>query len=692
MSNFPISDNFKNRKVKVFFKEEIEPHEILLDKLAKAREEELGISEKKSEVPLLQKIFQKLLIFSLFLALLLFARTFQFQVLEHRELTALVERNRYALKAIQAERGVIYDRNLKQLVFNRSRFDLVLERANFPQKEKERKKVLKEVSQILELNLEDLERKIAEFAELRSSSKSETGDEAKPQRPSHTLRSARASEASQVLIAQNLDHQTLIILKTRAAKLPGFQIINTPIRKYREGRKFGHIIGYTGRVGPEELRKQPQFYSPTDYVGRAGLEKVYEEVLRRTPGRMKIKRDAVGRIISKEIIQLPQPGRSLVLSLDSELQKKTREVLERQRQALDARGGAAVALDPRTGEVLTLVSLPDFDNNLFQKGADPEKLQELLEDPFKLTPLFNRAISGRGYLTGSTIKPLIALAALEEEIISPEKQIFSGGFIAVPDRYNPGQVFIFRDWRVHGWTDMKKAIAQSVNIYFYAIGGGYGGQVGLGSTRIRSYLELFGWGRPSGIDLPNEGAGLVPCPEWKREFFKRREDQIWHLGNTYLLSIGQEFVSATPLQVSLAISAIANGGKLFQPQLVKSIVDVSGGSLEIVEEIEPKIIREDFINPKNLQVIREGMRQTVTQGTARGWLNLLPVASAAKTGSAQTGRFDKEGNELLHNWITVFAPYEDPEIVLTVMLEDVPGTMAGPLPVVKEILEWYFTR
>jgi len=662
MSNFPISDNFKNRKVKVFFKEEIEPHEILLDKLAKAREEEIGISEKKSEVPLLQKIFQKLLIFSLFLALLLFARTFQFQVSEHRELTALVERNRYALKAIQAERGVIYDRNLKQLVFNRSRFDLVLERANFPQKEEERKKVLKEVSQILELNLEDLERKIAE------------------------------SEKLQVLIAQNLDHQTLIILKTRAAELPGFQIINTPIREYREGRKFSHIIGYTGRVGPEELRKQPQFYSPTDYLGQAGLEKVYEEVLRRTPGRMKIKRDAVGRVISEEIIQLPQPGRSLVLSLDSELQKKTREVLERQRQALGARGGAAVALDPRTGGVLALVSLPDFDNNLFQRGADLKKLQELLEDPFKLTPLFNRAISGQGYLTGSTIKPLIALAALEEEIISPEKQIFGGGFIAIPDRYNPGRVFIFRDWRVHGWTDMRKAIAQSVNIYFYAIGGGYGGQVGLGPTRIRSYLELFGWGRPTGIDLPNEGAGLVPCPEWKREFFKRREDQIWHLGNTYLLSIGQEFVSATPLQVSLAISAIANGGKLFQPQLVKSIVDVSGGSLEIIEEIEPKIIKEVFIDPKNLQVIREGMRQTVTQGTARGWLNLLPVASAAKTGSAQTGRFDKEGNELLHNWITVFAPYEDPEIILTVMLEDVPGTMAGPLPVAKEILNWYFTQ
>jgi len=649
----PFSNEFKNWKVKRP-PLDIEPHEILLDKLAKRKEEELGISEKKFETPLLKIILPGLLIFSLLLILLLFAKTFQLQILEQKKLTALAEGNKYILKTIQAERGVIYDRNLKQLVFNQPSFDLILEKADFPKLAKEQNKVLKEVSQILKQNPEDLKKKIAE------------------------------SEALQVLIAENLDHQTLIILETKAAELPGFQIVNNPVREYREGENFSHLIGYTGKIRSEELESQPQFYSLTDYVGRDGLENSYEEVLRKNPGKMRIERDALGNVISKEIIQLPESGKSLVLWLDSDLQKKIREVLEKQRQAFGARGAAAVALDPKTGGVLALVSLPDFDNNLFQKGADPEKLQELLEDPFKLRPLFNRAISGRGYLVGSTIKPLIASAALEEKIISPEKFIYARGFIEVPDQYHPEKVYIYRDWKVHGWTDLRKAIAQSVNVYFYTIGGGYEEQEGLGPTRIKSYLELFGWGEKTGIDLPNEGLGLVPSPEWKKAYFEKKEDQIWYDGNTYYLSIGQEYVLATPLQLSVSIAAIANGGKLFQPRVVKSIVDT--------EEIEPKIIRENFIDSKNLQVVREGMRQTVTQGTAAGYLNLLEVSSAAKTGSAQTGKFDKYGNELLHNWVTVFAPYEDPEIVLTIMLEDVPGVMAAALPVAKEILEWHFTK
>jgi penicillin-binding protein 2 len=661
MFKFFQFSEFKNLKIKKS-PPDIEPHEVLLDKLAKRKEEELGISEKKLETPLLRTILQELLIFSLLFLLLLFARAFQLQVLEQKNLATLAEGNKYILKAIEAERGVIYDRNLNQLVFNQPSFDLVLEKANLPKLEKEKNEVLKEISRILKQNLEDLEKKIAE------------------------------SETPQVLIAENLDQQSLIILETKIAELSGFQIVNNPKREYREGENFSHLIGYTGKIQPEELKDKAQFYSLTDYVGRDGLEKSYEEVLRKIPGKLRIERDALGKVISKEIIQLPKSGKSLVLWLDSDLQKKIREVLEKQRQKYGTKGAAAVALDPKTGGVLALVSLPDFDNNLFQKGADPEKLQELLEDPFKLRALFNRAISGQGYLTGSVIKPLIASAALEEKIISPEKLIYAGGRIEVPDQYNPGKVYIFRDWKVHGWTDLKKAIAQSVNVYFYIIGGGYKGKEGLGPTRIKKYLELFGWGKKTGIDLPNEGEGFIPSPEWKKTYFEKKEDQIWYDGNTYYLSIGQEYICATPLQVSLSISVIANGGKLFQPQVVKSIVDTLPDSSKVIEEIQPKIIRENFINPKNLQVVREGMRQTVTQGTASSWLNSLSVTSAAKTGSAQTGKFDKYGNELFHNWVTVFAPYEDPEIVLTIFLEEVPGVMAASLSVAKEILEWYFSK
>ena len=657
MFKFPFSNQLKNRKIKRSSLD-IEPHEILLDKLAKRKEEELGISEKKFETPLLKTILQGLLIFSFFLFLLLFAKTFQLQIIEGKNFSALAERNKYILRQIQAERGVIYDQNLEQLVFNRSSFDLVLEKENFLQSG-EKTKILKEVSQILKLNLEDLEEKIFE------------------------------SENSQVLISENLDHKNLIIFETKitSGELPGFRIINNPIREYKEGENFSHLIGYTGKIWPEELKKEPQFYSISDYVGRDGLEKSYEEILRKNPGKIRIERDALGKVISKEIIQFPRSGESLVLWLDSDLQRKIKTELEKKLKELGTKKAAAVAMDPKTGGILALVSLPSFDNNLFQKGADSKALQKLLEDP--LHPLFNRAISGQ-YLIGSTIKPLIALAALEEKIISPGKKINCQGLIEVSHRYQPEKTTLFRDWTTHGWVDLRKAIAESCNVYFYTIGGGYKDQEGLGPSKIKKYLQLFGWGEKPKIDLPipEWTTGLVPDPEWK----KKEKGESWWDGDTYHLSIGQGYILVSPLQVATAFSAIANGGKLFQPQIVQKIVD---SQKNLIEEIEPKIIAQNFIDPKNLQIVREGMRWAVSgenspQASAV-LLNNLPVLVAAKTGTAQVFR---RGCQNCYNiWITVFAPYENPEIVLTIMIEDVkglPGLVA--VPVAKEILNWYFTK
>ena len=266
MFGFPLSYKFKNQD-KNGSHIDIEPHEILLDKLAKKKDEELGVSEKKLEVPLLKIILQTLLIFSLLLIILLFAKTFQLQILDHKNLLALAEGNKYVLRQIQAERGVIYDRNMEQLVFNQPSFDLILDKSKLPSSDEERTKVLKEVSQVLALDYEDLEKKIDE------------------------------SETLQISIAENLDHKTLVILETKLAEgLPGFQIINNPVRGYREGKNFSHLIGYTGRIQSEELKKEPQFYSITDYVGRLGIESSYEEILRKNPGQMRIKKDALGNI------------------------------------------------------------------------------------------------------------------------------------------------------------------------------------------------------------------------------------------------------------------------------------------------------------------------------------------------------------------------------------------------------------
>lgn len=642
------SKNFEDIKLEDEMNSEfIEPHEILLDSLAKKREQELGISEKKLEVLLLRKILQGFYIVSIFLILVLLAKTFQLQIVEGKNFSVLAERNKFIISQIQAERGVIYDKNLNQLVFNQLSFDLICQKDDLPQSDTDKERVIKEVSDIVK---RDLKKEIEE------------------------------STSTQILISENLDHQSLILLQTKIKELPGFFVKDNVIREYKDGETFSHIIGYTNKIKSEEIEKAPDFYSVSDYVGRTGIENFYEEVLRKNPGKLRIERDAQGNIISQEIVSLPESGESLVLWLDSDLQKKIKEELEKELQIVGAKRAVGVALDPKTGGVLSLVSLPDFDNNLFQKGADPEALSELLKDTSGLNPLFNRAISGK-YLTGSTIKPLIASAALEENIISPEKKLDCEGKIVIPNIWDPASPTIKKDWTIHGWTDLRKALAESCNVYFYTVGGGYENQKGLGPTKIKEYLELFGWNQKTAIDLPGEEEGFIPDKEWKKKVW----GNDWWDGDTYNLSIGQGFLQITPMEVINSFAAIANGGTLYKPKVVKDIID---SDKKIVEEFKPEIIRQNFIDPGNLQIVREGMRQAVTgQNSSQASaviLNSLPVSVAAKTGTAELG-----GNSY-NNWITVFAPYDNPQIVLTLMIENVKGVQAAVLPVAKAVLEWYF--
>lgn len=650
MFEFRLSRDLKNKKVKLRFKEDIEPQEVLLDNLAQKKEEELGIPERKFETPLSKNILKKLLIFIFFLTFLLFARTLQLQLIEGKNFSTLSEENKFKVYQIRAERGVIYDKYGNQLVWNKPSFDLILDKRNLPESEEEKTKILKEVSGILKKDTEEIKKKIEE------------------------------SEPPQILISENLDYLTLILLETKIKELPGFQIQNNTKREYKEGPDFAHLIGYTGKIKSEELKLAPEYYSIFDWVGRSGIEKSFEETLRKNPGKLLVERDALGNLKSQEIVSLPESGKSLVLWSDSQLQKKIKEELEKTLINIGSKSAVAVALDPKTGGVLSLVSLPSFDNNLFQIGADSKTIQNVLTDPKQ--PLFNRVISGK-YLIGSTIKPLIASAALEEKLISPQKKINCQGEIVIPNPWDPTLPTIKKDWTIHGLTDLRKAIAESCNVYFYTVGGGFGDQEGLGVNKIKKYLQLFGWEEKTGIDLPGEAEGFLPDKEWKKETLK----EAWVDGDTYNFSIGQGFLGITPLEVVVAFSAIANRGKLLQPLVVQKIID---GEKNVIEEFEPKIIREDFITTSTLQIVREGMRQAVTginspQASAV-LLNSLPVSAAAKTGTAELGK------DYYHNWVTVFAPYDDPQIVLTVMIENVKGVQAAALPIAKSVLEWYFTN
>lgn len=632
MFEFLSSIKFRNRRIGRRPHKDIEPQEIFLDQLAKKKEAELGIRERKLEVPVSRKILKGILFSIIVFLFVLFAKTFQFQVLENEKYSVLANENKFIFHSIKAERGVIYDSQGEQIVFNQPSFDLILDKDKLPEDESERMRILEEVSEIIDQDYHEFENK--------------------------------------TLVVKNLDHQTLILLETRIAQFPGFQIERSSIRYYKEGSSFAHLIGYTGKESDEE------------YVGRDGLEKSYEEILRKNPGKIRIERDVYGNLLSKEIVSLPESGKSLVLWLDSGLEKKIEQALHNIFKSTGAEKAVGVALNPKTGGVMALVSLPAYDNNLFNKGSDQQALGDLLIDPQQ--PLFNRAVSGL-YPTGSTIKPLIASAVLEEGIISPLKKINDyQGKIIIPNRYDPEASTEKLDWRIHGWTDMRKAIAESCNVYFYTVGGGYKDQEGLGPSRIKKYLELFGWGKETGIDLPAEANGLIPFPDWKKEVKKEN----WWDGDTYNLSIGQGDIKVTPLQVAVAFVAMANKGTLYKPKVVKEIVD---SEKNLIEEIRPEILRENFINLENLEIVRQGMRMAVTgEGSPHAssvLLNSLPVSAAAKTGTAQTSR-----PNYYHNWITVFAPYDDPQIVLTIMIENVKELQAAALPVAKEVLQWYFTR
>lgn len=638
----------RNRKIKLKIAKEIEPQEIFLDELARKKEEEFGVSEKKIEVPLAKKNLYVFFGFFIILAFIFWAKSFQLQILRNEEFSLLADRNRMRLYPVAAERGIIYDRDFKRLVFNSPSFDLIYDKEDFSVQDDENLKIQKtkameEISRITQEDFEQLEKRIQE------------------------------SESAILVVSENLKQDDLIAIEAKINDLPGFRIEKKTMRNYAGGETFAHILGYTGKITKDELRNSEDYY-PTDYTGKTGLEKFYENALKGEPGFVTVEKNALGMKLSEKTSAEPAPGKNLILWIDGSFQEKIETELKKVLKNIGAKKAAAVAMNPNTGGVLALVTVPSYDPNLFSRGISREEFSQIKDNPLK--PLFNRAVSGIGYPTGSTIKPLIAAAALEEKIISPETEINDDiGKIVISNPYYPEyglEQYEYHDWKIHGRTNLRKALAESCNVYFYTIGGGYGNIKGLGAEKIKYWLKQFGWGEKTGIDLPEEGKGILP-----------EIGDKWTLGNTYHFSIGQGPFSITPLQVASAFLAIANKGTIWKPKIVQKI---TAGDGETAVNIEPEILYDNFISEESMEIVRQGMRQAVTSGSAV-LLNSLPVKAAAKTGTAQSS---KPG--LYYNWVTVFAPYENPEIVLTLVIEDVPEDTLAALPVTKGVLEWYFSK
>ncbi|GMX58829.1 MAG: penicillin-binding protein 2 [Candidatus Microsyncoccus archaeolyticus] len=601
---------------------EIETDDIFLDALAKKQ----GTGYEKIETALSQRNFTILFVFFSFVILLLLSISFYFQVVQHSFYGEKANKNKFAFKELDAQRGIIYDRNMTQLVSNVQSFDLVCNTLNFSEDEGEKNKEIIEIAKILNISFEELEKTIEE-----------------------------KKEKGEFVISYDLEKEKVIVFKARESEFSAFSIKKNQKREYVDGNMFSNIIGYVNR---------------SEEKGKSGVEEYYEEYLKEIGGIVERERDVYGNIIKEELIKESESGNNVILNIDMDLQKKTAEVLDLIIKDTGAKSGSVVAMNPNTGEILTMITLPSYDNNIFSKNISSEEFNKLLNDPN--ISFLNRSIAGE-YPIGSTIKPIIAAAALKEGVIGPEDSIYCEGGIKLKDGT------IKNDWRSHGYTDLNKAIAESCDVYFYTIGGGYGNIKGLGIERIVEYLEVFGLGEKTGIDLEGESAGFIPTPEWKKE----RLGTIWYPGDTYNISIGQGYLKATPLQLAVFTSAIANGGKLIKPQIVKKVIDENNN---VIEEFPTQVIKENIIEDNILKEVREAMRETITSpyGTAHS-LSYYNFTSAGKTGTAETSK-----KASYHSLMVAFAPYENPEIVVSAIIENVAYEKLYINVIVRQVLDYYF--
>jgi len=589
----------------------------------------------------------------------LVGQLFQLQIVQGARNQALADGNRIRQTVMRAPRGAVYDRDNRLLARNVANFDLVAVPARLPTKAPERAVVYTLLASILKQTPEELQKMIE--------------------------KDGRLSPAT-VLVKGDVDRDTALQLDERRSDMPGISLDTNPVREYLDNGLLAHFLGYTGRVSPEDLKSHPT-YQQTDFVGKLALERAYEADLRGTDGAEQSEVDATGKPIKVLASKDAIPGNAVHLSLDFGLQKVFAENLAKQVQASGSGRGAGIALNPKTGKILAAVNIPSYDTNLFSRGIKQAEYQTLVNDPNK--PLFNKVTSG-GYPLASTVKPFVSAAALQEGIISTATTIEDKGKIDVPNIYDPSIVYTFKGWKPEGLgvVNVFRAISMSSDIFFYYIGGGYQGFRGLGVTKLLKYYQAFGFGQKTGLDIGDESAGSLPNPDKK----KAQTGDAWTTGETYNISIGQGNIMASPLQLAVAVAAVANNGTLYKPQLVDKIVDPSG---QTVREIKPVVASSLNVKPEYLEIVRQAMRQTMLEGTGCCSTNReVPVAVSGKTGTAETSSegFDgKNPRTRPHAWFEAFAPSDNPEIVIVALVENSGEGAEFALPAVRDTLKWYFT-
>jgi penicillin-binding protein 2 len=479
-----------------------------------------------------------------------------------------------------------------------------------------------------------------------------------------------------VRLKTDVDFQT--VSRIEESRLPGVVIEVEPIRNYLYGNIGSHIYGYVGEINQQELQSlKDKGYRPGDLVGKMGLEKELEPYLKGKDGGQQVEVTSTGKPIKVLGEEPPVPGDTVYLTIDARLQQVAENALQEQLIKLqtdkvhpfpNAKKGAVVVLNVKTGEVLAMASIPDFDPNMFARGITQKEWQSIVNNP--LRPMVNTAISGT-YPPGSVFKMVTATAALEKKVTTESEYIYDTGVywtIAPKKDWKPGG---------HGSVNIVKALAQSCNIFFYEMGRR------LGIDNIENYARMYGLGKLTGIELPGEKAGTVAGRDYKTNTFKRPEDKIWYPAETLDAAIGQGYHSYTPLQIADYVAAVANNGYWMKPHIIKSIVDANG---KVVLEKKPEVAGKLDVSAKTFEIIKKGMKGVVSPGgTAYSVFADLPISLAGKTGTAQW-----DTTKTPHGWFVAFAPFDDPEIAVAVFIEQAGSGGSTGGPVAKAILEEYF--
>lgn len=429
---------------------------------------------------------------------------------------------------------------------------------------------------------------------------------------------------------------------TKSSSTEKVSIDDIPMRVYTESEGFSHLLGYVSYP----KRDSSGVFWQDEYVGKDGVEKQYQTLLQGVKGERIIAINALHQVEAENVVIYPAHGANITLSIDKGVQEKLYQGIEALAKKASFSSGAGVIMDVSTGEILAITSYPEYNNNMMTNAKSKEENKQVGEDLLdKRRKFLNRAVGGL-FTPGSTVKTFVALAALMEGVITPEQNIYSSGKLVIKNKYG-GPDTVFKDWKAHGYVDMRKALEQSSDEYFYQVGGGYKDQKGLGIERIHKYATMFGFGTTTGIDLPGEEHGTIPSPAWKKKVF----GEDWLVGNTYHTSIGQYGFQLTALELVRGVAAIANGGHLVTPHVLKGL-ETSSTTLDLPQ--------------KDVRVIQEGMYRVVhgANGTGKP-LDIGGIKIAAKSGTAELGVSKEQVNSL----ITGYFPYENPKYAFVVVME-----------------------